>query len=64
MATKKKENFEKLFNEIQKSVEDLEQNKFSIDESLKEYEGAMRKIVTARKMIDKMEAKITEISAS
>jgi len=57
------ENFEKLFNEIEAAVEDLEQNKGSIDESMKKFEEAIAKIAKARKIIDKMESRISEISA-
>ncbi len=58
----KEESFEKLFSEIKAAVDDLEQNKFSIDKSMEKYEEAMSKIIKARKIIDKMESKISEVS--
>ncbi|MBT3355972.1 exodeoxyribonuclease VII small subunit [bacterium] len=59
---KKTESFEGLFKEIQKAVEDLEQNKLSVDNAMEKYQEAIKKIATARKIIDKMETKISEIS--
>lgn len=51
-----------LFKQIEQSIEKLERNQGSIDESVKIFEQAMKDIKKAKDVLVKMEAKVAEIS--
>ena len=62
MGEQKKDNFEKIYEEIEEAVQRMETGEQSLSESMKIYEDTTQKIRKAKKMLDHMEGKIQEIT--
>lgn len=58
----KNSDFEGIFEEIERSVNKIEEGSLSVSESMKIHKETVDKIEKARKMLKEMESKITEIS--
>jgi len=54
-------NFEKIYEEIQESVKELEKGEKNLSESIEIYKKVSQKITEAKKMLEKMENQIEEI---
>jgi len=60
----KKDSFEFNINEIDMIIEKLESGELSLDESIKEYEKAMKLLKKSSDILNKAEGKIIKVSAS
>lgn len=59
---KKIENFETNLESIDEIIDKLESGKLSLDDSIKEYEKAMKLIKSSSEILDKAEGKIIKVS--
>lgn len=58
---KKVSDFENNLEEIDKIIEKLESNDFSLEESIKEYERAIKLIKNSSEILDKVQGRILKV---
>ena len=59
---KKISDFESNLNEIDEAIKKLESSELSLEESIKEYEKAMKLIKDSTEILNKVEGKIIKVS--